>query len=57
MLADGGRLSRLWLYVFVQMLDDYTNVLRHADIPAAARMCPALPHRGQPRGRRVRRDG
>jgi hypothetical protein len=38
MLADGERLSRLWRYVFVQMLDDYTSVLRHAGVPAAARM-------------------
>jgi hypothetical protein len=38
MLADGERLSRLWRYVFVQMLDDYTSVLRHAGIAAAARM-------------------
>jgi hypothetical protein len=38
MLADGERLSRLWRYVFVQMLDDYTSVLRHAGIAAGARM-------------------
>ena len=38
MLADGERLSRLWRYVFVQMLDDYTSVLHHAGVPAAARM-------------------
>jgi hypothetical protein len=38
MLADGERLSRLWRYVFVQMLDDYTSVLRHAGVVAAARM-------------------
>jgi hypothetical protein len=28
MLADGERLSRLWRYVFVQMLDDYTSAMR-----------------------------
>jgi hypothetical protein len=38
MLQEGERLSRLWRYVFVQMLDDYTSVLRHAGVPAAARM-------------------
>ena len=38
MLADGERLSRLWRYVFAQMLDDYTSVLRHAGISAAAQM-------------------
>ncbi len=36
MLQEGERLSRLWRYVFVQMLDDYTSVLRHAGVPAAA---------------------
>jgi len=43
MLADGERLSRLWRYVFVQMLDDYTSVLRHAGVPAAARMWASPP--------------
>ena len=43
MLADGERLSRLWRYVFVQMLDDYTSVLRHAGIAAAARMWAGAP--------------
>ena len=43
MLADGERLSRLWRYVFVQMLDDYTSVLRHAGVPAAARMWSGAP--------------
>jgi hypothetical protein len=43
MLADGERLSRLWRYVFVQMLDDYASVLRHAGIPAAARMGAGAP--------------
>lgn len=43
MLADGMRLSRLWRYVFVQMLDDYASVLRHAGVPAAARMWSAAP--------------
>jgi hypothetical protein len=43
MLADGERLSRLWRYVFVQMLDDYTSVLRHADATAAARMWSGAP--------------
>jgi hypothetical protein len=43
MLADGERLSRLWRYVFVQMLDDNTSVLRHAGVPAAARMWASPP--------------
>ena len=43
MLADGERLSRLWRYVFVQMLDDYTSVLRHTGVPAAARMWASAP--------------
>jgi len=43
MLADGERLSRLWRYIFAQMLDDYTSVLRHAGIPAAARMWASAP--------------
>ena len=38
MLADGERLSRLWRYVFAQLLDDYTSVLRHEGAAAAARM-------------------
>jgi hypothetical protein len=38
MLADGERLSRLWRYVFAQMLDDYASVLHHSGIPAAAQM-------------------
>ena len=43
MLTDGEPLSRVWRYVFVQMLDDYTSVLRHAGIPAAARMWASAP--------------
>ena len=43
MLADGERLSRLWRYVFAQMLDDYTSVLRHAGVAAAARMWSDAP--------------
>lgn len=43
MLRDGERLSRLWRYVFVQMLDDYTSVRRHAGVSAAARMWVAAP--------------
>ena len=34
MLGDGERLSRLWRYVFAQLLDDYTSVLRHAGAQA-----------------------
>jgi hypothetical protein len=43
MLADGERLSRLWRYVFAQMLDDYTSVLHHAGPEAAARMWSNAP--------------
>jgi hypothetical protein len=43
MLADGEQLSRLWRYVFAQMLDDYTSVLRHAGVAAAARMWSDAP--------------
>jgi hypothetical protein len=38
MLVGGERLSRLWRYVFAQLLDDYMSVLRHAGTQAAARM-------------------
>jgi hypothetical protein len=43
MIQDGERLSRLWRYVFVQMLDDYTSVLHHAGVQAAARMWATAP--------------
>jgi class 3 adenylate cyclase len=43
MLADGERLSRLWRYVFAQMLDDYMSVLHHAGVEAAARMWSGAP--------------
>ena len=43
MLADGERLSRLWRYVFVQMLDDYSSVLHHAGVSAAAGMWAGVP--------------
>jgi len=43
MLADGERLSRLWRYVFVQLLDEDTSVLHHAGVQAAARMWPEAP--------------
>jgi hypothetical protein len=43
MLQEGEQLSRLWRYVFVQMLDDYTSVLHHAGVPAAARMWASAP--------------
>lgn len=38
MLQDGERLSSLWRYVLVQLLDDYTSVLRHRGVSAAAQM-------------------
>ena len=43
MLQAGERLSRLWRYVFVQMLDDYTSVLYHAGVSAAAGMWASAP--------------
>jgi class 3 adenylate cyclase len=43
MLDDGERLSRLWRYVFAQLLDDYTNVLHHAGVQAATRMWSDTP--------------
>ena len=38
MLQDGERLSRLWRYIFVQLLDDYTSILHHRGVSAAAQM-------------------
>lgn len=43
MLADGEQLSRLWRYVFAQLLDDYRSVLHHAGVQAAARMWSEAP--------------
>jgi hypothetical protein len=43
MLGEGERLSRLWRYVFAQLLDDYTSVLHHAGVQAAARMWSEAP--------------
>jgi hypothetical protein len=43
MIESGVPLSRLWRYVFVQMLDDYTSVLRHAGLSAAAQMWASAP--------------
>jgi hypothetical protein len=43
MIEEGERLSRLWRYVFVQMLDDYTSVLHHRGVQAAARMWESVP--------------
>jgi hypothetical protein len=43
MLGDGERLSRLWRYVFVQMLDDYTSVLHHKGSHAAEEMWASAP--------------
>jgi hypothetical protein len=50
MLIDGEPLSRLWRYVFAQLLDDYTSVLHHAGEQAAARMWSEAP-RGTGDGR------
>lgn len=43
MLSDGERLSRLWRYVFAQLLDDYTSVLHHEGVQAAAQMWSDAP--------------
>ncbi len=43
MLEGGERLSRLWRYVFAQLLDDYTSVLCHAGTEAASRMWAQAP--------------
>jgi hypothetical protein len=43
MLVGGERLSRLWRYVFAQLLDDYTSVLHHKGLTAAARMWDEVP--------------
>ena len=43
MLQGGERLSKLWRYIFVQLLDDYASVLRHAGVSAAARMWASAP--------------
>ena len=32
MLSHGERLSRIWRYVFAQLLDDYTSVMHHAGV-------------------------
>ena len=38
MLQEGERLSSLWRYVFVELLDDYTSVLHHRGVSTAAQM-------------------
>ena len=43
MIEDGERLSSLWRYVFVQLLDDYTSVLHHQGVQAAAQMWASSP--------------
>jgi hypothetical protein len=43
MIEEGERLSRLWRYVFVQLLDDYTSVLHHQGVQAAAQMWASAP--------------
>jgi hypothetical protein len=43
MIEDGERLSRLWRYVFAQLLDDYTSVLHHQGVQAAAQMWAGTP--------------
>jgi hypothetical protein len=43
LIAEGERPSRLWRFVILQMLDDYTSVLRHRGKAAAARMWDDTP--------------
>jgi hypothetical protein len=43
MLSGGEKLSKLWRYIFAQMLDDYTSVLRHRGVSAAAEMWADAP--------------
>jgi hypothetical protein len=43
MLADGEPLSRVWRFSIVQMLDDYTSVLRHDGVTAAGQMWQNAP--------------
>jgi hypothetical protein len=38
MLASGESLARVWRFALTQMLDDYTSVLRHRGVEAAAAM-------------------
>jgi hypothetical protein len=38
MVTAGERLSQVWRYVFVQLLDDYDSVRRHAGVASAAAM-------------------
>jgi hypothetical protein len=38
MLAGGERLRDVWRHAIIQMLDDYSSVLRHQRVDAAARM-------------------
>jgi hypothetical protein len=38
MLASGERLSRVWRFALVQLLDDYNSILRHSGSVAAAAM-------------------
>ena len=39
----GERLSRVWRYVFVQLLDDYDSIRRHAGVGSAAAMWEGEP--------------
>jgi hypothetical protein len=58
MLDDGERLSRLWRYVFAQLLHDYASVLHHGRPGGGADVVGySGEHRGQPGGRGVCRDG
>lgn len=43
MVTVGERLSRVWRYVFVQLLDDYDSVRRHAGVASAAAMWQGEP--------------
>jgi class 3 adenylate cyclase len=45
MLSIGEPLRRVWRFALVQLLDDYTSVLRHDGIDSAAKMYEAAPPR------------
>jgi hypothetical protein len=45
LLNEGDSLSQVWRFAILQMLDDYSSVLRHRGLPAAADMWTTAPGR------------
>ncbi|MBN1170580.1 MAG: hypothetical protein JXA67_00205 [Micromonosporaceae bacterium] len=43
LLADHKPLSRVWRFAVLQLLDDYSSVLRHQGVEAASRMWSSAP--------------